>query len=127
DRSDYVSRRRSHHDDDDDDDDDDRDHHDRRYDSRGDYGYTFGDRDREILYGCLSGYDFESLPPGIQKKLARGGTLPPGQAKKLRGLPDSCSVRLPRLPRDVERIIFGNRVILLRGGNYILDILVFER
>jgi len=27
----------------------------------------------------------------------------------------------------VERIIFGNRVILLRGGNYILDILVFER
>src|SRR5262249_27737811 len=57
DRSDYVSRRRSHHDDDDDDDDDDRDdHHDRRYDSRGDYGYTFGDRDREVLYGCLSGY-----------------------------------------------------------------------
>ena len=128
DRSDYVSRRRSHHDDDDDDDDDDRDdHHDRRYDSRGDYGYTFGDRDREVLYGCLSGYDFESLPPGIQKKLARGGTLPPGQAKKLRRLPDSCSVRLPRLPRDVERIIFGNRVILVRGGNYILDILVFER
>jgi len=128
DRSDYVSRRRSHHDDDDDDDDDDRDdHHDRRYDSRGDYGYTFGDRDREVLYGCLSGYDFESLPPGIQKKLARGGTLPPGQAKKLRRLPDSCTVRLPRLPRDVERIIFGDRVILVRSGNYILDILVFER
>jgi outer membrane lipoprotein SlyB len=119
---DYADRKRSHHDDDEDDDDD--HHHDRR--SRDD-GYSFGDRDREILGGCLSSYNFESLPPGIQKKLARGGSLPPGQAKKLRALPDSCTVRLPRLPRNVERIIFGDRVILLEDGNHILDMVSFGR
>ena len=117
---DHAGRGRSHHDDDDDDD----DRHERR--PRGD-GYSFGDRDREVLNGCLSGYDFESLPPGIQKKLARGGTLPPGQAKKLRALPDSCAVRLPRLPRGIERIIFGDRVILLEDGNRILDMFTYER
>jgi hypothetical protein len=102
------------------------DRDDDRFRSRdNDSGYSFGERDREVLQGCLSSYDFESLPPGIQKKLARGGTLPPGQAKKLRSLPDSCTERLPRLPRGVSRIIFGDRVILIDGGNRILDILIF--
>lgn len=123
DHDDHADHRRSHHDDDGDDDDDDHHH------GRGshDDGYSFGDRDREILGGCLSGYDFESLPPGIQKKLARGGSLPPGQAKKLHALPDSCNARLPRLPRNVERIIFGDRVILLQDGNHILDMISFGR
>src|SRR5438309_2642046 len=119
---DHADRRRSHHDDDEDDDDD--DHRGRR---SHDEGYSFGDHDREILGGCLSGYNFESLPPGIQKKLARGGSLPPGQAKNLRALLDSCTVHLPRLPRNIERIIFGDRVILLQDGNHILDMMSFER
>ncbi len=127
DREGRAGRGRSHHDDDDDEDDDkdDRRSGSRRDDGR-DVGYSFGDRDRETLRGCLSGYDFESLPPGIQKKLARGGTLPPGQAKKLRQLPGSCSARLPRLPRGVERIIFGNRVVLVEAGSHILDIIAFD-
>jgi len=120
----YADRPRSHHGDDDDNDDDDDD---RGRDSRRDGGYIFSDRDRDVLNECLSGYDFESLPPGIQKKLARGGTLPPGQAKKLHALPYSCNARLPRLGRNVERIIFGDRVIILEGGSRILDILTFER
>ena len=129
-----VHRGRSHHDDDDDDDDDnDRDEHgryseadDRRGSDRND-GYIFGVRDREVLEACLSDYQFESLPPGIQKKLERGGTLPPGQAKKLHALPSGCTARLPRLPRDVVRIILGDRVILLDRNNRILDIFFFER
>ena len=127
DREGRASRGRSHHDDDEGEDDDRDDRRsDSRRDDRHDSGYSFGDRDRETLRGCLSGYDFESLPPGIQKKLARGGTLPPGQAKKLRPLPDSCVARLPRLPRGVERIIFGNRVVLVEAGSRILDIVVFD-
>jgi hypothetical protein len=121
--SDDIGRRRSHHDDDGDDDDDD-DRGDRGRGSR-DNGYYFSDNDRNVLSGCLSGYNFESLPPGIQKKLARGGTLPPGQAKKLRAMPAGCTARLPRLPRGVDRIIFGDRVILLDGNNRILDMLEF--
>ncbi|HXB21998.1 MAG TPA: hypothetical protein VNV88_11485, partial [Candidatus Solibacter sp.] len=125
----YADRPRGRHghghDSDDADDDDDEDDNGRA--SRRDGGYTFSDRDRDILNGCLSGYDFESLPPGIQKKLARGGSLPPGQAKKLHALPDSCNARLPRLPRNVGRIIFGDRVIILEAGSRILDMLTFER
>ena len=117
----YADRPRSRHGDDDGDDDD------QGQDSRRDGGYIFSERDRNVLNECLSGYDFESLPPGIQKKLARGGSLPPGQAKKLHALPYSCNARLPRLGRDVERIIFGEHVILLEGGSRILDILTFER
>ena len=106
---------------------DDNDDDERGRDSRRDGRYVFSERDRDVLNGCLSGYDFESLPPGIQKKLARGGTLPPGQAKKLHSLPGSCNARLPRLPRNVERIIFGDRVLILQSGSRILDMINFER
>ena len=128
-----VHRRRAHHDDDEDDDDDnDRDDHGRhsehdRWSSGRDDGYSFGDRDRDVLQGCLSDYQFESLPPGIQKKLEHGGTLPPGQAKRLHALPSGCTARLSRPPRDVVRIIFGDRVVLLDRNNRILDIFFFDR
>ncbi len=116
----FGSRRSNNHDDEDEDDRDDR-----QNGPRNDDRYSFSQNDRNILNGCLSGYDFESLPPGIQKKLARGGTLPPGQAKKLHTLPDACNARLPRLPRDLERIILGDRVLILQNGNLIRDMLTF--
>jgi hypothetical protein len=112
-------------DDDDEDDDRDRRHEHQGYAARGDGGYFFGDRDREVLQRCLDRYDFEGLPPGIQKKLARGGTLPPGLARRQRPLPDSCSRRLPRLPGNYVRVIVGNRVIILEGGSHIADMLIF--
>src|SRR5262249_28442936 len=120
------SRHRGHDDDDqgeDEDNDRDRDrmrddrrYDSRSYDSRGYDQYRFSERDQIVLRRCLDGYDFESLPPGIQKKLARGGSLPPGQAKKLRRLPGSCTSRLEPLPRDVDRIIYGNRIVLISGS-----------
>jgi hypothetical protein len=127
--NDHHVRRRHSSDHDDDDDDQGRNHRyfdsDRDSDSRN--SFSFGERDREILQGCLSDYDFESLPPGIQKKLARGGTLPPGHAKRMHALPSNCTARLPRLHRGMSRIIFGNRVILIDDSDQILDILIFER
>jgi hypothetical protein len=95
------------------------------YDSQSNDQYRFSQRDQVVLRRCLDRYDFESLPPGIQKKVARGGTLPPGQAKKLRRLPESCTARLGPLPRDVDRIIYGNRIVLVGGGGRILDIFIF--
>ena len=116
------ARRSTSHNEEDDDDQDDR-----QSGPRNDDRYSFSQSDHKVLNGCLSGYDFESLPPGIQKKLARGGTLPPGQAKKLHALPDACNARLPRLPHDLERIILGDRVLILQNGNRILDMLTFVR
>ena len=50
------------------------------------------------------------LPPGIAKKLARGGELPPGIAKRY--LPGELEVRLPRHARG-ERIVVGADVLLI--------------
>lgn len=53
----------------------------------------------------------KGLPPGIQKKLARGGTLPPGIAKQY--LPQDLTSQLPPPPRGYERVIHGSDVLLV--------------
>lgn len=76
----------------------------------------------------------KQLPPGLQKKVERGGRLPPGWQKKVaRGevipddvyryrqpLPDDLRSRLPRQPDgtelyriddDVVRVIVGTRIL----------------
>lgn len=64
----------------------------------------------------------KGLPPGIAQKLARGGTLPPGLAK--RDLPASLERRLPPVAAGTERQIVGNDVVLIeKGTNLILDII----
>ncbi len=51
----------------------------------------------------------KQLPPGIVKKLERGGTLPPGIAK--RDLPYELKEKLPKAPEGYEHIIVGNDVM----------------
>jgi hypothetical protein len=64
----------------------------------------------------------ETLPPGLAMQLKKNGTLPPGLQK--RAIPNDLSVKLTRLPRDLERIIVGDDVLLVQKGlNIILDIL----
>jgi Ni/Co efflux regulator RcnB len=53
----------------------------------------------------------KGLPPGISKKLERGGTMPPGIAKQY--LPGGLQTRLPPPPRGYERTIVGNDVLLV--------------
>ena len=94
---------------------------------------VFSDSDRDILRGCLWGEDSSNLPPGLAKRdrlppglekhLQRNGTLPPGLQKRIQPLPHSCEVRLPRLPRDWERVIVEGRVILLDQTERILDMI----
>ena len=52
------------------------------------------------------------LPPGIAKKVARGGTLPPGIAKRY--FPRDLDERLPPPPVGMERIIVGSDVLLVQ-------------
>lgn len=52
----------------------------------------------------------KELPKGIAKKLERGGTLPPGMAK--RGLPDNLEKQLPSAPKGYERIVSDGQVVL---------------
>lgn len=128
----YASEERRHerHDADDDDDNDD-DGGARRERSKDD-GYVFTAHDREILRGCVAQDNSglppglakrDRLPPGLEKQLQRNGTLPPGLQKRVQPLPESCEVRLPRLPHQWERVILGGRIILLDGEQTIRDIL----
>ena len=53
----------------------------------------------------------KDLPPGIKQKLARGGTMPPGIAKRY--LPDDLEYQLPPAPQGYERTVVGNDVLLV--------------
>ena len=65
----------------------------------------------------------ESLPPGLQKQLARKGKLPPGLEKRLTPFPEDLSRRLPPLREGLERaFIHGRAVILNRSTQVVLDI-----
>ncbi len=64
----------------------------------------------------------KSLPPGIQKKLERGGTMPPGIAKNY--LPNDLTRELPPPPHGYERTIVGSDVLLVEAATgYIADVI----
>src|SRR5512147_875171 len=55
---------------------------------------------------------YRNLPPGLQKKMARGGQLPPGWRKKFEPFPVELERRLPPLPAGYRRgVIDGHAVI----------------
>jgi hypothetical protein len=79
----------------------------------------------------------KQLPPGLQKKLERGGELPPGwQTKVNRGevldadilryaepLPTELSRRLPILRDGEEMLRIGDRVVrVVEGNGTVLDV-----
>jgi hypothetical protein len=62
----------------------------------------------------------KALPPGLQKKLARG-RLPPGIEKRY--LPAELEAALPPHP-GVERVVLGDDVLLVETeSGFVLDIL----
>jgi len=98
---------------------------------RGDYR-QFSDNDRNYISQCYSGGDRtglppglakkDRLPPGLEKQLQKNGKLPPGLQKRVQPLSANCQARLPRLPAEWERVVYGNRVILLDPQQTIVDI-----
>jgi hypothetical protein len=62
-----------------------------------------------------------SLPPGLQKKVARGGQLPPGWQKKMQPFPPSVDRVLLPLPGGYERgVVDGHAVIY--NGTTVIDV-----
>lgn len=55
---------------------------------------------------------YRTLPPGLQKKLARGGALPPGWQKKMEPFPVAVERQLVVLPPDYRRGIFDRRAVI---------------
>lgn len=78
------------------------------------------------------------LPPGLQKKVDRGGELPPGWQKKLevgstldkelneqaRSLPEEILKRLPEAPENTEIVQIGEEIVrVIENTREIVDIL----
>lgn len=68
---------------------------------------------------------YRSLPPGLQKKVRRGGQLPPGWRKKMQPFPMELERQLGPLPRDCGRgVIDGHAVIYDSRTRAIIDVTV---
>jgi hypothetical protein len=63
----------------------------------------------------------QPLPPGIAKKIARGGTMPPGIAKRY--FPNDLMARLPPRPGQ-QWIVAGTDILLVNSATQlVVDIL----
>lgn len=104
----------------------------------------FSPREREIIHGYIrtcadkeKGNDKKKLPPGLVKKVARGGELPPGWERKcVRGetmssdlykhcepLPREVIVQLPTPPPGTIVVtVHGKAVRLAQATLEILDV-----
>ncbi|MGE0119619.1 MAG: anti-virulence regulator CigR family protein [Dongiaceae bacterium] len=87
--------------------------------------------ERAIIFGWLDSHrgnlpvalaGAKPLPPGIAKKVARGGALPPGIAKRY--LPNDLLVQLPARP-GYQWMVAGTDVLLVAAATgLIVDILI---
>jgi len=85
---------------------------------------VFGSRDVAMLREYYAPR-YRNLPPGLQKKVARGGQLPPGWQKKLEAFPDAIEQRLTPLPSPYRRgVIDGHAVIYNPRSNVVVDLAV---
>ena len=66
---------------------------------------------------------YRNLPPGLQKKYARTGQLPPGWEKKMEPLPVAIEREMPRLPTGYRRGVIDGHVVVARGST-IIDVAV---
>jgi hypothetical protein len=68
---------------------------------------------------------YRKLPPGLQKKVARGRPLPPGWQKKFEPFPAAIERQLPPLPHGYHRgVIDGHAVIYNSRTKLIVDLAV---
>jgi hypothetical protein len=87
-------------------------------------------RDRRILRNCLRAHA-DDLPTGVTERpespaesepgAGDAEAPPPDVQKQAQPLPLACEEQLPKLPADLERVIYRGRVLLLDGKGRILD------
>lgn len=68
---------------------------------------------------------YQSLPPGLQKKVARGKPLPPGWQKKLQPFPREVERELAPLPAGYGRGVFDGHAVIYRTSSHtVVDVAV---
>lgn len=91
----------------------------------------FSMRDKRVISSCVAEHESEfpagttnmpELPPGSDRQLRRGDTLPADAQKAAQSLPLPCVQKLPALPSNMDRVVYSGRVLLIDGNNKILDV-----
>jgi hypothetical protein len=92
-------------------------------------------RDRRVIRECVNqnasafpdgATERPELPPGSDRQVRRGETLPAELQSKVYSLPVACVEKLPGLPNDLDRVVYSGRVLLLDSGNRILDLFYLD-
>jgi hypothetical protein len=86
-------------------------------------------RDRRTIRSCVDEHASDlsgvtqrpELPSGSERQIRRGGSLPSEVLNQAQSLPLACEEQLPRLPSDLERVVYGGRVLLIDNKGHVLD------
>ena len=82
---------------------------------------SFGTNDVRVIQQYYGAHP-AGLPPGLQKKLARTGQLPPGWQRRIEPIPVVVERQLVVLPADYRRgVIDGNAVIYSSRRGIVFD------
>ena len=92
-------------------------------------------RDRRVIRDCVNENsaafpagvtERPELPPGSDRQVRRGETLPAELQDKVYPLPLACEEKLARLPSNLERVVYSGRVLLLDRGHRIFDLFYLD-
>ncbi len=93
-------------------------------------------RDRRIIRSCVGEHSSDlpaaaterpELPSGAERQLHRGGSLPTEIQNQAQALPLACEDQLPKLPSDLERVVYSGRVLLIDGKGHVLDLFSLDQ
>ena len=82
---------------------------------------SWGPRDIEIVRRHYAP-TYRNLPPGLQKKYARTGKLPPGWQKKMQPLAAPLERDCAPLPAGYHRGVIDAHAVIYNSGGTIVDV-----
>ena len=86
---------------------------------------VFRDYDRRAIVDYYRAAPPPGLPPGLAKKVRRGGTLPPGWQKKMVVFPLELERQLVPLPVGYRRAMIGGQAVIYDAGtSRVIDVFV---
>ena len=84
---------------------------------------SWGTRDLEVIRRHYAP-KYRTLPPGLQKKYARTGQLPPGWQKKMEPFPPALERECAPLPPGYHRGVFDAHAVIYNSRGVIIDVAV---
>lgn len=93
-------------------------------------------RDRRTIRSCVTEHasDFPAgitqrpeLPSGSERQIHRGGSLPSEVQNQAQSLPLACEDQLPKLPDDLERVVYAGRALLIDSKGHVFDMFYLDQ